>query len=137
MARYMTGFGNSFETEALPGALPVGRNSPQRPAYGLYAEQLSGTPFTAPRDQNRRSWLYRILPSVRHGGRFRRAAPGLVRTAPDRDDTDLPIGPQRWDPIPIEGEDQSFVTGLRTITELQMTAFNRDDVNKARSAPSR
>jgi len=49
---YMSGFGNSFETEALPGALPIGRNSPQRCAYGLYAEQISGSPFTAPRDAN-------------------------------------------------------------------------------------
>jgi len=49
---YMSGFRNSFETEALPGALPVGRNSPQRCAYGLYAEQLSGSPFTAPRGSN-------------------------------------------------------------------------------------
>src|SRR5229473_3595144 len=63
---YMSGFGNSFETEALPGALPMGRNSPQRCAYGLYAEQLSGSPFTAPRGSNERSWLYRIRPSVRH-----------------------------------------------------------------------
>ena len=59
---YMSGFGNSFETEALPGALPIGRNSPQRCAYGLYAEQLSGSPFTAPRGSNERSWLYRIRP---------------------------------------------------------------------------
>jgi len=61
---YMSGFGNSFETEAVAGALPVGRNSPQRVRYGLYAEQLSGTPFTAPQDSNQRSWLYRIRPSV-------------------------------------------------------------------------
>ena len=67
---YMSGFGNSFETEALPGALPIGRNSPQRCAYGLYAEQLSGSPFTAPRGSNERSWLYRIRPSVKHSGRF-------------------------------------------------------------------
>ena len=67
---YMSGFGNSFETEALPGALPMGRNSPQRCAYGLYAEQLSGSPFTAPRGSNERSWLYRIRPSGRHSGRF-------------------------------------------------------------------
>jgi homogentisate 1,2-dioxygenase len=63
---YMTGFGNSFETEALPGALPIGRNSPQKCSYGLYAEQLSGSPFTAPRAANERSWLYRIRPSVKH-----------------------------------------------------------------------
>ncbi|NDE92881.1 MAG: homogentisate 1,2-dioxygenase [Betaproteobacteria bacterium] len=63
----MTGFGNEFATEALAGALPQGRNSPQRPAFGLYPEQISGTAFTAPRDRNLRSWMYRILPSVRHG----------------------------------------------------------------------
>ncbi len=63
---YMPGFGNDFETESLPGALPQGQNSPQRCAYGLYAEQLSGSPFTAPRGTNERSWLYRIRPSVRH-----------------------------------------------------------------------
>ncbi len=59
----MSGFGNSFETEALPGALPVGRNSPQKMNYGLYAEQLSGSPFTAPQATNQRSWLYRIRPT--------------------------------------------------------------------------
>ena len=75
---YMSGFGNSFETEALPGALPMGRNSPQRCAYGLYAEQLSGSPFTAPRGTNERSWLYRIRPSVRHSGRFEKADAGTV-----------------------------------------------------------
>src|ERR1700745_1182948 len=80
---YMPGFGNSFETEALPGALPVGQNSPQRCAYGLYAEQLSGSPFTAPRRSNERSWLYRIRPSVRHVGRFRRIDTGQWRSAPD------------------------------------------------------
>ena len=66
MDRYLSGFGNEFATEALEGALPVGRNSPQRCPYGLYAEQLSGTAFTAPRADNRRSWLYRIRPSAMH-----------------------------------------------------------------------
>ena len=79
---YMSGFGNGFETEALPGALPVGRNSPQRPAYGLYAEQISGSPFTAPRATNERSWLYRIRPTVAHWGAFVPADLGLWRTAP-------------------------------------------------------
>ena len=78
---YMSGFKNSFETEALPGALPIGRNSPQRCAYGLYAEQLSGSPFTAPRGSNERSWLYRIRPSVKHSGRFAKVDAGLWRTA--------------------------------------------------------
>src|SRR5881227_1112467 len=83
---YMSGFGNSFETEALSGALPIGRNSPQKVNYGLYAEQLSGSPFTAPQDSNQRSWLYRIRPTVRHAGRFQRIDRGNIRTAPERDD---------------------------------------------------
>src|SRR5437667_11046834 len=65
--RYQSGFGSELATEALPGALPQGQNSPQRPPYGLYAEQLSGTAFTAPRHANRRSWLYRLRPAVMHG----------------------------------------------------------------------
>src|SRR5262249_12708207 len=87
--RYLTGFGNSFESEALPGALPIGRNSPQRVNYGLYAEQLSGSPFTAPQASNQRSWLYRIRPTVRHAGRFARIDKGLIRTAPAREDDEL------------------------------------------------
>src|ERR1700755_589353 len=87
---YMSGFGNSFETEALAGALPVGRNSPQKVSYGLYAEQLSGSPFTAPQAVNQRSWLYRIRPTVRHSGRFERVDVGLIRTAPQRESA-LPI----------------------------------------------
>ena len=78
MADYLSGFGNTFESEALPGALPVGRNSPQRCAYGLYAEQLSGSPFTAPRVSNERSWLYRIRPTVAHIGRFTEIESGAV-----------------------------------------------------------
>ena len=81
----MSGFGNGFETEALPGALPIGRNSPQRCAYGLYAEQLSGSPFTAPRATNERSWLYRIRPTVRALGPLRRRpmpGSGAPRPAP-------------------------------------------------------
>ena len=89
---YQSGFGNGFETEALPGALPVGRNSPQRCAYGLYAEQLSGSPFTAPRASNERSWLYRIRPTVQHWGRFTRADARLWRTAPCAE-VDLPPPP--------------------------------------------
>src|ERR1700743_3717761 len=94
-AQYMSGFGNGFETEALPGALPVGRNSPQRCAYGLYAEQLSGSPFTARRASNERSCLYRTRPTVRHWGRFRKADIGLWRTAPCHE-YDTPIAPMRW-----------------------------------------
>lgn len=113
---YMSGFGNSFETEALAGTLPVGRNSPQKVNYGLYAEQLSGSPFTAPQASNQRSWLYRIRPTVRHNGRFARFDKGYWRTAPTREDTNVPIGQFRWSPSPIPDEKLTFISGLRTIT---------------------
>ncbi len=113
---YMPGFGNDFETEALPGALPVGQNSPQRCAYGLYAEQLSGSPFTAPRGKNERSWLYRIRPSVRHTGRFKSVAVPFWRSAPALHELDRPIGQLRWGPVPIPKEGLTFVDGVRTIT---------------------
>jgi homogentisate 1,2-dioxygenase len=114
---YMSGFGNSFETEALAGALPIGRNSPQRAPYGLYAEQLSGSPFTAPRSTNERSWLYRIMPSVKHSGRYRKVDGELIRSAPAaRNESDLPIGQLRWSPIPIPDNAQTFISGMRTIT---------------------
>ncbi len=114
--QYMSGFGNTFETEALPGALPVGRNSPQRANYGLYAEQLSGSAFTAPHGANRRSWLYRIRPSVKHIGRFTPVDTWHLRSAPDHEQTILPFGPLRWGPIDIPTEPFTFLTGLRTIT---------------------
>lgn len=114
-AGYMSGFGNGFESEALPGALPVGRNSPQKCPYGLYAEQLSGSPFTAPRTTNERSWLYRIRPTVAHWSDFRKMDPALWRTAPARE-VDLPIGPLRWDPLPMVSERLSFIEGMRSIT---------------------
>src|SRR5436190_3266607 len=114
-AKYMSGFGNTFETEALPGALPVGRNSPQKVNYGLYAEQLSGSPFTAPQAVNQRSWLYRIRPTVRHAGRFARIDRGLIRTAPQRE-SELPIGQLRWGPTPLPAEKLTFIAGLRTMT---------------------
>ena len=114
---YMSGFGNSFETEALEGALPIGRNSPQKIAYGLYAEQLSGSPFTAPQATNQRSWLYRIRPTVKHSGRYRPVDKGLIRSAPAaRDEGSRPIGQLRWTPIPLPAEGTTFLTGLRTIT---------------------
>jgi homogentisate 1,2-dioxygenase len=113
---YMPGFGNDFETEALPGALPHGQNSPQRCAYGLYAEQLSGSPFTAPRGTNERSWLYRMRPSVRHTGRFARTEYPYWKTAPCLDDHDLPIGQLRWGPPPMPTDRATFVSGVRTMT---------------------
>ena len=112
----MPGFGNDFETEALPGALPQGRNSPQRCAYGLYAEQLSGSPFTAPRAANERSWLYRIRPSVRHGGRFEPIDVPLWKTAPDTDTHDLRLGQLRWNPLEMPKAPTDFIDGMRTMT---------------------
>lgn len=112
---YQSGFGNGFETEALPGALPVGRNSPQRCAYGLYAEQLSGSPFTAPRASNERSWLYRIRPTVQHWGRFAKSNPGHWRTGPCAE-IELPPAPMRWNPITMPETPISLVEGVRTIT---------------------
>ena len=113
---YMPGFGNDFETEALPGALPQGQNSPQRCAYGLYAEQLSGSPFTAPRGTNERSWLYRIRPSVSHTTEFARIDLPHWKTAPLTEDHDLPLGQYRWDPAPMPNEPRSFLDGVTTMT---------------------
>lgn len=113
---YMPGFGNDFETESLPGALPQGQNSPQRPAYGLYAEQLSGSPFTAPRGTNERSWLYRIRPSVRHGVRFHDAEQPFWKSAPNVGDNELPLGQLRWSPAAIPQEATDFIGGMRTMT---------------------
>ena len=110
---YQTGFGNHHASEALPGALPEGRNSPQKPAHGLYAEQVSGTAFTAPRESNLRSWLYRIRPSVTHPP-YARIDNGLVRTAPITEATATP-NQLRWDPIPIPAEPTDLIDGLRTM----------------------
>jgi homogentisate 1,2-dioxygenase len=112
---YMSGFGNGFESEALPGALPVGRNSPQKCPYGLYAEQLSGSPFTAPRVANERSWLYRIRPTVKHWGDFEKVDSGFWRTAPC-DEYEMPIQPLRWSPTPIPRKNLTFLQGVHTMT---------------------
>src|SRR3954471_8120765 len=112
---YLSGFGNGFETEALPGALPIGRNSPQRCAYGLYAEQLSGSPFTAPRASNERSWLYRIRPTVANWGKFWKVDAGLWASAPGAE-VEIPPATMRWSPVPIPSEGLSFVEGVRTVT---------------------
>src|SRR5579862_3852438 len=110
---YLSGFGNQFQSEAEPGALPQGRNSPQRPPLGLYAEQLSGTPFTAPRQANRRSWLYRILPSAMHRP-FHRIDNGLWRSAPFTE-TEVPPNRLRWDPLPLPSEPVDFIDGMVTM----------------------
>src|SRR5690349_16371200 len=110
---YMTGFGGHFESEAVEGALPKGRNSPQRPAFGLYTEQLSGTSFTSPRHENRRSWLYRMRPTADHrpfvaykGARLFAQPPSPEPLAPNR---------LRWDPPKDLPEGADFVDGLVTM----------------------
>ncbi|WP_417415806.1 homogentisate 1,2-dioxygenase [Hoeflea sp.] len=113
---YMPGFGNDFETESLPGALPQGQNSPQRCAYGLYAEQLSGSPFTAPRGTNERSWLYRIRPSVRHTTDFRVIDRPYWLSAPKQEPDILSLGQRRWDPMPYPDGAVNFLDSMRTIT---------------------
>ena len=114
-ASYMPGFGNDFETEALTGALPKGQNSPQKCPYGLYAEQLSGTPFTAPRGKNERSWCYRIRPSVKHINRFEKVDMPFWKSAPNILDKIISLGQYRWNPIP-SNIDTNFITGMRTMT---------------------
>ena len=115
---YMPGFGNDFETEALPDALPQGQNSPQKCNYGLYAEQLSGTAFTAPRGQNERTWCYRIRPSVKHTSRFCKIDMPYWKSAPNVLPDVISLGQYRWDPVPIpaDGAGYTWVTGMRTVT---------------------
>jgi homogentisate 1,2-dioxygenase len=107
--RHQVGFAQEFASEALPGALPQGRNSPQRCPYGLYAEQISGSAFTAPRHGNRRSWMYRIRPGSMHGPFSTFAQPrfhnrfGEAAVNPDQ---------LRWDPLPLPAEARDFIDGL-------------------------
>jgi homogentisate 1,2-dioxygenase len=110
---YSPGFGNEHSSEAVAGALPVGRNSPQRAPLGLYAEQLSGTAFTEPRAGNRRSWLYRIRPSAAHPP-FRRIANGALRSAPFQEVEPDP-NRLRWSPLPLPDGPTDFVQGLVTV----------------------
>jgi homogentisate 1,2-dioxygenase len=113
--RYQSGFGNEFATEAVDGALPAGRNSPQTAPFGLYAEQFSGTAFTQPRAVNRRTWVYRVLPSAKHPPFLRIDNKNLRGTPFD----ELAPDPNRlrWDPLPLPVSDQptDFVDGLFTV----------------------
>src|SRR4051794_29332037 len=110
--KYQSGFGNEFATEAVPGALPVGRNSPQRAPLGLYAEQFSGTAFTVPRAHNKRTWTYRIRPSVTH----KPFQPVVNINWLSRFDAS-PVTPNqlRWDPLPMPNEPTDFIDGIVTI----------------------
>jgi homogentisate 1,2-dioxygenase len=111
---YQSGFGNEFATEAHPGGLPVGQNSPQSHPLGLYTEQVSGSPFTAPRGQNRRTWMYRIRPSVVHEPyeAFPKQTP--MRSGPF-DEVPTPPNQMRWDPAPFPTEPTDFVESIVTL----------------------
>jgi homogentisate 1,2-dioxygenase len=109
---YQSGYGNLFSTEAVPGALPIGQNAPQRPPRGLYTEVISGSAFTAPRAENLSSWLYKLRPSAMHAP-FRRIAEGLVRSGPF-DEAETPPNRLRWDPLPIPDAPTDFLDGLIT-----------------------
>ncbi len=111
--QYISGFGNEFATEAIAGALPVGQNSPQKPAFGLYAEQFSGTSFTTPRLLNKRSWLYRMRPSVTHKP-FRQIQNNLLKSTPF-DETPVSPNQLRWNPLPMPDGATDFIDGLTTI----------------------
>lgn len=110
---YMSGFGNDVATEAIGGALPEGRNSPQQPAFGLYVEQINGTAFTAPRGANKRSWMYRIRPSVVHRP-YERIDNGLIRSTPF---TEVETTPNqlRWSPLPVPEKPTTFIEGIATM----------------------
>jgi homogentisate 1,2-dioxygenase len=110
--RYQSGFGNEYASEAVPGSLPQGRNSPQRAPLQLYPELLSGTAFTAPRHANRRTWMYRRQPSV-VAGRYQPYAQPLWTTGGDRT-LAVPPEPMRWHPLPFAG-DADFVDGMVTL----------------------
>jgi homogentisate 1,2-dioxygenase len=111
---YQSGFGNEFATEAVPGGLPVGQNSPQKHPLGLYTEQVSGSAFTAPRGQNRRTWMYRIRPSVVHEPYQPFAKQTLLRSGPF-DEEPTPPNQMRWDPLPFPAAPTDFVEGIVTI----------------------
>jgi homogentisate 1,2-dioxygenase len=110
---YLSGFGAHHQSEALAGALPVGQNAPQKVAFGLYAEQLSGSAFTAPRAENLRSWQYRLRPSAMHAP-FKQIPDRGWRTAPCHEAQSAP-NRLRWDPPPIPTASTDFIAGLVTM----------------------
>lgn len=114
---YLSGFGNEFATEAVAGALPQGQNSPQKAPLGLYTEQLSGTAFTAPRHLNRRTWTYRIRPSVMHKP-YERIGNGKIRSFPRSepfDEVETTPSQLRWDPLPMPSAPTDFLDGMVTL----------------------
>ena len=137
----LSGFGNHFATEAVPSALPIGQNSPQAVPFGLYAEQLSGAAFTAPRSENRRSWLYRLRPSASHPPFTPYQRKSLIRSAPILESATSP-NRLRWDPPEIPAKSTDFVDGLVTYgatgdvaagtgTAIHLYAANRSMIDRA------
>jgi len=110
---YQSGFGNTFSTEAVKGALPIGQNAPQAAPYGLYTEVISGTAFTAPRAENLSTWMYRMRPTAMHPA-FRKRSAGLLRSGPF-DEAETPPDRMRWDPLPIPSKATDFIDGLVTL----------------------
>lgn len=93
----------------------MGRSSRQRVAYGLYAEQFTGSAFTAPRGANRRSWLYRIRPAAMHEP-FEPMALASGRLVGDFASMPPPPPDQlRWNPLPLPSAGADFLDGLVTM----------------------
>jgi homogentisate 1,2-dioxygenase len=111
--RYQSGFGNELSTEAVAGALPMGQNAPQKHPLGLYTEQFSGTAFTAPRATNRRTWTYRLRPSVTHRP-YEEISAGLIRSGPFNETPATP-NQLRWAPLPLPEQETDFVDGIVTL----------------------
>mmetsp|Transcript_19344 Transcript_19344/g.35930 ORF Transcript_19344/g.35930 Transcript_19344/m.35930 type:complete len:450 (+) Transcript_19344:45-1394(+) len=143
MFKYNTGFDSEFQTSALPNALPPFGNNPQVCPYNLYAEQLSGTAFTVPRKDNRRTWMYRTQPSVLHNP-FEEVEGGSLSHGPFTRSPGYRISPNqlRWNPLPLPSSPSTFVEGLKTIAgegdpkskqglAIHMYACNRSMVNEA------
>lgn len=126
---YLCGFGNHFQSEAIPNTLVPGRNSPQKVPHGLYAEQLSGSAFTAPRHNNLRSWLYRIRPSVIHG-EFK-LLPHAFLASPPFNQIPTPPTQMRWGTFPYPQIAHDFVDGLFTLAGHEGGAIHLYSINKS------
>ncbi len=111
---YQTGFGNHFETESEKGTLPLGQSMPQKTARGLFAEQLSGSAFTASRAENQRVWFYRLKPSVALHNDFEIYKQSLFKSAPF-DVVPTPPTQLRWKALPVPSKSIDFIDSLVTM----------------------
>lgn len=130
---YFPGFGNHVSTEAVAGTLPIGQNSPQRAPFGLYTEQLSGSAFTAPRRENKRSWLYRMRPAANHKPFSPYQGATLLRAPPF---DEVPVSPNRlrWDPLPLPAAGADFIDGLTTIAGNKVVGISIYAANRQMTA---